>query len=167
MSRVTNVVSFRASAPLLDQIAERKSEGESDGEVARRDLERYYTVLAHELLRVNLTAEEAALICDALNGYWMHDSTVTIRAWWIEIEDAISLNGADAKWGISQPAVLVAKLRALSPGASVAILDAVQRWWARERVDGETIAESLLAVGLIREIPESVGWEDGEPWGRA
>jgi len=38
------------------------------------------------------------------------------------------------------------------------VLDAVRRWWLRDAPEGESIAESLRAVGLIREVPESVAW---------
>lgn len=167
-------VQFRAAPEILESIRARKQPHEADGEAARRDLRRYYAVIDAELQRLRLTAEEAALICDALNGYTSlaEDPSVALRAWWINVEDHISLNNAHKKWGVPDPAVLVAKLRHLSPGASAAVLDAVERWWSREGKEGESIPESLLAVGLIRFIPETVTWEDemedleGEEWKR-
>jgi len=166
-------VTFRCPPDLLDAIRERRRAEEADGEVARRDVERYYATLSAELARLNLSAEEAALICDSLNGFASRetDPDLLSRAWWINVEDHVRINDADRKWGVEKPAVLVAKLRALSPGASMAILDAVERWWMRDRATGETIPESLLAVGLIRALPESVAWEldgmedaEGEEW---
>lgn len=153
MSKPTGnpAIQFRAAPEVLDPIRSRMGPGESVGEVVRRDLMRYYAVIDLELARLNLTEGEAALICDALNGYaiWSDDSLV-LRSWWIAVEDHITLNGAAEKWDIDQPAVFVAKLRSLSPGASAAVLDAVARWWGRQPTDGETIGESLRSVGLVR-----------------
>lgn len=165
-------VRFRCPAPLLAEIRERRAFEQADGEVARRDVVRYYAVLAEELRRLSLSVEEAALVCDALIGYWVGDDpALAMRAWWADVEDHITLNDAAEKWGVSQPAVLVAKCRALSPGASMAVLDAVERWVKRDRNSGETLPESLRAVGLIREVPDSVGWQtddladmEGEEW---
>lgn len=165
-------VQFRAAPDLHEKVRARKQLEEADGEVVRRDIQRYYAVIDAELQRLRLTAEEAGLICDALNGYasLAEDPDIARRSWWINVEDHISLNDADKKWGVSDPAVLVAKLRALSPGASAAVLDAVERWWLRDGPEGETIPESLQAVGLIRQVPDSVAWVDeleamdGEDW---
>lgn len=162
---------FRCPTPLLEEVRTRRGVEEADGEAVRRDVERYYVVITEELRRLSLSAEESALICDALNGYWASDPALAMRAWWADVEDHIALNDAAEKWGVLQPAVLVAKLRALSPGASMAVLDAVERWWKRDRSTGESIPESLHAVGLIREVPDSVAWRtddlaemEGEEW---
>jgi hypothetical protein len=50
------------------------------------------------------------------------------RHLWAEVEDADRLDGLGAKWGIDAHA-LAARLRDLSPGARMAILDAVERFW--------------------------------------
>lgn len=154
-------LSFRVAPELLDEIRARGvATGVSDGETARSLLARYFAVLAAELRGVQFSAEEAALICDALNGYWMTDLTggadLVLRSWWIEIDDHIRLNQADRKWGIADPAVLVAKCRALSPGASAALLDAVARWWHRDWPDGMSTQETLHAVGLVQREADSV-----------
>lgn len=149
-------VQFRAAPDLLDEIRARKQDPAApDGDQVRLMLARYLAVLAAELRATPFSAEEAALVCDALNGVWMHDYSLgspelVLRSWWMEIEDHIRLNDAARKWGVADPAVLVAKCRAMSPGASAALLDAVARWWHRDAPEGESIPESLHAVGLIR-----------------
>lgn len=148
------LVSFRADDAWRAPVRERQEDGEPEGSVIRRDLARYYEVLRQELARgLPFSAQEMALICDALNGYsiaYLSDYDVHLRAWWINVEDAIQLNGLAEKWEVAEPATLVARCRNLSPGATAALLDAVARWWARPTVEGETIEDSLRAVGLIR-----------------
>ena len=148
-------VSFRAAPDLLDAIRERaEPTGASDGDMARSMLGQYLAVLALELRNSPFSAEEAALVCDALNGVWLRDITgspeLILRSWWIEVEDGIKLNRLDAKWGVADPAVLVAKCRAMSPGMSAAVIDAVGRWWHRDWPDGMSTQETLHAVGLVQ-----------------
>lgn len=128
----------------------------SPGRVAARDLDRYYAVLAAGLRRVNLTEPEAMLVIDALNGV-LHDAPESIPTMlWAGVDDAIRLDGLDAKWGVDG-AALVAKLRALTPTQASAVVDAVERWWiiagAADDAGGDEPAERelrLRLVGLVR-----------------
>lgn len=95
-------------------------------EVIRRDLERLYRLYRYAVREVTLTPEEACLIADALNGTLMDaDSASTL---WAEVDDAIRMDGLDAKWGVDGQA-LVKKLRGLDRTACLAIADAVERFW--------------------------------------
>lgn len=139
-----NPVQFR------DQIIEsalsaRQSGGESPGMTACRDLDRYYTLLARALGMVSLAPNEALAICDALNGSRMDATSAAFL--WAEIADALP-DGLAAKWDIDGPA-LVARLRALTPAQSLAIVDAVERWWRLPEEAGDN-EDRLRAVGLIR-----------------
>lgn len=110
--------------------------------IAQRDLARYYQVLADELARVRLTEGEASLIVDALNSTLLEPQTY--RYLWAEVSD--SLDELTEKWGVDGPR-LVEKLRGLPPGATMAVVDAAERFWRLP--DGST-PERLRAVGLVR-----------------
>lgn len=154
MSRIT----FRAAAHLIEAIEARDFDGKSQtgrppegstNMVARRDLERYYRLLADELRSVNLTEEEASMICDALNGTHLMDvgslrglSALTVLR--VEVSDSITLNAYDRKWGINE-GELAAKLAALTPGQAMAIIDAVERFWAD--CENATVQNVGLAKG--------------------
>lgn len=138
------VIQFRALDDLQGQIDSRTSHWiSSRGDIARRDLARYYHVLASDLRAVNLTEGEASLICDACNGTAFVDNR-SISMLWAEIDDAIRLDGLDDKWHVDGPA-LVEKLRTLTWGQTAAIVDAVERFWA----DPNPLQEKLREVGLI------------------
>lgn len=117
---------------LARRIAARTPAGHSPGETARRDLERYYTVLERTLAGVALDERAWNLLRDALNGTWAD-------SWWAahelaaEVEDALG-SGLGEKWGLSGPeqGALLAQIRGLSPAAVWAVIDAVERWWARQ-----------------------------------
>ncbi len=114
----------------------------------RRDLERYYAVLADSLRTLTLTEAEASALVDALNGTLLEPHTY--RFLWADVED--SLPELAEKWGIDGPA-LVRKLRGLSPGAAMAAADAVEQFWtrvSRGEAKGESHADRLRAVGLVR-----------------
>jgi hypothetical protein len=69
------------------------------------------------------------------------------KSLWAEIADALD-DGLAAKWGVDGEA-LVAKLRALSAGQSLAVMDAIERAW-RHPDRGEDFGAALRAVGLVR-----------------
>lgn len=126
----------------------------SPGRVAARDLERYYDILAAELRGVSLTEAEAMALVDALSGVLHEPPEVARTMLWAGVDDAICLDGLDAKWNIDGPA-LVAKLRALSPAQAMAVIDAVERWWVLVgAADGDEVAPEcearLRVVGLLR-----------------
>lgn len=142
---MSNHIVFRAAADLAAAITARTS-ATSLSLTAQRDLERYYALLAAELRTVSLTAAEAHLLADALNGTLWEPHTM--RLLWAGVDDAIRLDGLAKKWQVDSGA-LVAKLRALTPGQTVAVIDAVERAW---QADGD-MRERLVTAGLLKPEP--------------
>ena len=93
------------------------------------DLTRYYRLLAkaRPALRERLSPAELSLILDACNG-WMMDFASPGYIW-MEVADSIRLNGLHTKWKVENPDGLVQRLRALSWMESMALADAIARWW--------------------------------------
>jgi hypothetical protein len=138
-------ITFRPGT-LTVHLAARNVPGQlSQAQVCQRDLGRYYDSLMLALASVELTAPEAGLIVDALNGTLIDLTAAQMLA--AEIEDALA-DGLAAKWGIDGPA-LVAKLASLTLTQRLAICDAVERFWAAEYHVSST-ADRLVAVGLVR-----------------
>lgn len=102
---------------------------------ARRDLERYYRLLADSLPRLELG--EAMMLVDMLNGTVLDERTYRYLAH--EVADSLA-DGLGEKWGVDGSA-FVARLQALPPGSLMAIVDAVERFWLR---CGEDDAEEVL-----------------------
>lgn len=125
MSEGTTLIQFRAGE-LADGIAQRRDHGQSATDVARRDLARYYAVLAAELASTVWLPGEVAALRDALNGSLL--DTTSYRLLWAEIDDALA-DGLAAKWDVDGPA-LVAKLRVLTPAQAMAVIDGAERYWA-------------------------------------
>lgn len=111
---------------VLAQIDER---GDNRSEQISGDLSRYYRLLAEVriMLRERLSQAELALILDACNG-WMMDIASPAYLW-MEVADAIRLNGIDKKWEVEAGSDLVQRLRNLSILESIALADAIARWW--------------------------------------
>lgn len=112
-------------------------------------LERYFWLIDHERrnLRQLFSDGEIALLCDLMNGTMFADpySVQFIAA---EAQDGIALDQLDAKWKIDGPA-LIAKLKGLSYGSNLALIDAVQLWWHRSSM-GEPVkltVEDVLGAG--------------------
>ncbi len=135
-------IEFRAGD--LEPAIMARAEG-STHQTARRDLGRYYTLLAASLRRVVLSEAEASLIVDALNGTAFLPEMVPPLA--IEIGDAIQIDHLDTKWEIDG-AALLAKIRTWSPSESMAVVDAVERFWHDGAI--EDMSERLRTVGLVR-----------------
>lgn len=144
-----NRVEFRASKSLLAHIAARcgsSQPGTEPNRIAERDLERYYYALEQTLRSVELTEQEALLICDAMNGVLVEPHTAQLL--WAQIADAVEIDGLDRKWGVDG-AALTAKLRGLSYAQALAVSDAVERWWSGPCRDTDG-AMSLRKVGLVK-----------------
>ncbi|MDI6872116.1 MAG: hypothetical protein QME79_12385 [Bacillota bacterium] len=118
--------------------------GGSRSEVVSRDLMRLYDLYRHELAEVNLTASEAGLIVDVLNGTLITDAGQA-RLLWAEVEDGIKLDHLDEKWHVDGPA-LVEKLRGLRLSQALAIVDAAERFWAAVAAGKEPKVEDYLPV---------------------
>lgn len=142
---MSNHIVFRAAPDLAAAIASR-TRATSHNLTAQRDLERYYALLAAELRTVSLTAAEALLLADALNGTLWEPHTM--RLLWANVDDAIRLDGLADKWQVIG-AALVAKLRALTSGQTIALVDAIERAW---QADGD-MRERLVKVGLLKPEP--------------
>jgi len=93
------------------------------------DLTRYYRLLAEArpTLRERFSPAELSLILDACNGWMMDFQSPTYI--WMEVADSIRLNGLEQKWKVAAPEDLVQRLRDLSWIESVALADAIARWW--------------------------------------
>lgn len=138
------MVAFRLGT-LAEPIAQRGKPATPLGQIGRRDIERYYRILSDDLATVSLDEREALALCDALNGSLLDQTTY--RYVWAELEDAPHLA---AKWGVDMQR-LVRKLRDLTPGQTMAIIDAVERWWLiQDSPSYQSYQESLARVGLIR-----------------
>jgi hypothetical protein len=109
-----------------------------------RDLARYQALLAQgrQTLREKFVDKELAAILDTLNGHWFAEpwSVGYIAA---EVADAIELNGLDQKWELSGPALLHT-LQGLSFLESMALADAVERWWNRVSAGEHDLAPAAL-----------------------
>ncbi len=138
------LVQFRPG-PVADELRARLEPEASAGEIARRDLERYYYHLALALRSVDLTEPEALGLCDALNGTFHEPRTAQLI--WAEIDDACRLDHLDEKWGFDR-VTLVEKLRGLPPFTCQAVVDAVERFWLDPAADAR---QRVREVGLVRE----------------
>ena len=161
-------IQFRALSPLNTHLTDRaKGSALSPADVARRDLNRYYTFLAAALNTITLTEGEALLLCDALNGTYVgegHDCAILIAHLHHEIADTAP-DGLGQKWGVDLP-TLVAKIEGWTPQQRLAVVDAVERWWATEivpvdaadgtRSDSDDYADRLRFVGLLKPAREEL-----------
>lgn len=144
---MSNHIVFRAAADLATAITARAS-ATSPSLTAQRDLERYYALLAAELRTVTLSPNEAQLLVDANNGTLWEPHTM--RLLWAGVDDAILLDGLAAKWQVNGKE-LVATLRLLTPGQTVAVVDAVERTWSALTADPDRLmADTLRHIGLVR-----------------
>ena len=121
---------------LTEQIKERCESETSDStevnEICKRDLARYYAViqLAQQRLAKIFTEPEQKLICDSLNGTW-HEPVI-FGATKFNVEDSIRFNKLDQKWKING-ANLLEKISSLSPFEELALIDAVESFWKKEK----------------------------------
>lgn len=148
-TETTNVIRFRADDSILKPLAARSGDnGSSLHLTARRDLERLYALLDKERRTIAglFTVPELSLILDSSNGTLWEAHTMNML--WVNVEDSIKLDRLDAKWKIDGES-LVERLRSLSPGAIVALVDAVERFWNTDPDARSLDAEGLMSVGLV------------------
>lgn len=153
---------FRISTDLEAELRRRDQEVDREGQwarkdsagaIARRDLARYYHLIARELQALNLTEGEAGLICDANNGLGaltlgLEEDRMGgwIRSMLIQnVNDAVALNAWDKKWGLTenQATALLERMRRWTPGQFLAVADAVERFWAYPETT------TVQSVGLV------------------
>lgn len=131
-------LTFRAPAHLQQQINAR---GRDESDSIRESLGRYYYLLAQARaeLREMLTGPELALLCDAHNGAWWTPESLGVIRWSAEDADPEYFE----KWGVER-AVLVDKLRVLTPLQCAALVDAIERYWKASSTDMPVNPERIL-----------------------
>lgn len=104
---------FRSTSGIINAVADRYSE------VVRRSMPRF-------------TVNEWCLIWDALNGVWMQEpASLAVSGVPLNVSDSIQLNRYDKKWEVDGDA-LMRKISDLPFCGLLAIVDAAERFWARD-----------------------------------
>lgn len=116
----------------------------SRSDVVSRDLDRLYSLYRRAIGSLDLTVQEASLLLDALNGSIYDVATAPML--WAAVEDRISFDRLDEKWGVDGPA-LVEKLKALTDVQALAIIDAGERYWY-----GDTKYQELSFEEAVKEL---------------
>ena len=127
---------------------ELEARGDNRNHVIHRDLERLYTLYSRAIREVQLTADEACLIVDTLNGTLMDANTA--RLLWANVEDACNLDHLDKKWEVDGPA-LVEKLQGLNDIQAMALVDAAERFWNSPDIGNVDIQERVKEHFYIKE----------------
>jgi hypothetical protein len=144
-------VQFRAG-PIATQLQQR-SDGNPDLSVdlvARRDLERYYSLLSNDLRTImSLTRDEAMLCCEALLGLTLDDISRSPHSMVTSILDAMNFNELHKKLGVDRT-TFTEKIINWTGGQRYAVADAVERWRLLTRDHGVDDDEALVKVGLLR-----------------
>ena len=143
-TRRRNPTTFR-DAGLDEQLELRAADTTHTNQVAKRDLNRFYAALARELAIAarTLTRGEKLALCDISNGTLFDE--ISSAYLWAEVADAADEHLA--MWGVNRDA-LVAKLRAFTPTQTLALIDALERWWLLPDGVASDHDAGLAAVGL-------------------
>lgn len=136
--RMGERITIYAGPPLARAIEATLDDDNRSGRV-NNVAERYLDIV--EAVRPRFTRDEWCAVCDALNGVWLNDS-VSARLVWANVADTPELG---EKWSIDQPA-LTSRLRALDAAGNWAVIETVQRFWARAHLDTD---DALRAAGAI------------------
>lgn len=142
------------SKTLISQDLELKAalleRGEDTSTIELRDLKRYYALLNYHLLELTLHSSEVNLICEALKDYRVEDDSEQARVIWKQVDAAIQRDRLDQKWRVDGSA-FIRKLQALTHLQLIALVDAVERCWVREKSNPLEPQETRLSrVGLIK-----------------
>lgn len=104
--------------------------------------ERYMSMVADELSRIEFTHEEWCAIMDANNGVQVFiGDPVGSSMVWMNVHDAPELG---EKWNVDQ-AALVQRLRALPRSTLTAIVEARDRFWSKPDLPNDA---ALAAAGV-------------------
>ena len=108
-------------------VSEIDGRGDNRSGTIGKCLDRYLAILERSRMTMAdlLSDGEIGLILDVLNG----TDTISPAMVWAEVEDALP-DGYAGKWNVDGPA-LVGKLKAMSYGECIALVDAVEVWWNR------------------------------------
>jgi hypothetical protein len=120
--------SLYLSEPLEAILAGRQDQDSLSGRLTTV-AERYAAIVSAH--RPQLSEAEWNACRDALNGVWLRD-VLSVRAIWAEIADADRIDGLGDKWSIDGQA-LAARIRDMPLAAQVALVEAVETWWAAQR----------------------------------
>lgn len=112
------------------------------GRIAREMIKLMAISMREELNKLNLSLPEVKLVLDALNGLLITDPT-QIKYLWVEIADAIKLDGLDKKWNVDGEE-LISKLRNAPLPALYALWDTAQRFWDKGGTWTDEEIEKLL-----------------------
>lgn len=125
-SEAKKPISITIEPDVLAMVEER---ADNRSEQINGDLTRYYRLLAEirPTLRDKFSPQELSLILDACNGWMMDFSSPQFI--WVDVADSIRLNQLDQKWAVTTPDDLIQSLRNLSWLESIALADAITRWW--------------------------------------
>ena len=82
-------------------------------------------------LRAKLSTENLSLILDACNGWTMDPEAP--RHLWIQVADGMRLHELDTKWPVAILAGLIRRLQELTWLESLALADAIERFWRAKR----------------------------------
>lgn len=134
---------------VLDQRRAFGAEGDARySDTIRRIVARYDEVCRQSLPQLSLG--EWKLLCDVLNGVAL-DAARTVP--WIrhEVSDAIHMDRLDHRWGVDGKA-LKERLAGFSYAELTAIVDVVERFWARSSEDGwcERVLAAAMEMGARR-----------------
>jgi hypothetical protein len=115
----------------------------------KRDLLRYYRLLAAELARVKFSMPEVGVLLEVFERHGMLSVREPLIAGplWALVDEALERGWCHAGPLVDRDA-LVQRLRPLSPGGAAAILDALERFLRCPMRDRQAAA---CAVGLVRE----------------
>lgn len=121
----TTLISFRPGGLIDDLEARHDTEALSIG--AKRDLGRYYRLLEAEFRELDLSDPEAAFLCEVVDPNGFESKPGSFTYLWAHVDDVVR------RRRLSSPEVdtlaLIEKLRALSAAASLALIDAIERFW--------------------------------------
>jgi hypothetical protein len=125
-------IHFRTGGEQLAEIQRRQpvDAKENYSAVIREQLDRYFALLEVGRKRAGclFTRDEVALIAHVLNGIIIDQTWIgrPLLAW--EIKDALAER--DRTEGGVDDLALVTKLEVLDPAVSLALIDAIERYWA-------------------------------------
>jgi hypothetical protein len=117
--------------------------GDNPSIVGLRDLRRYYSLLNYHLLELNLTTDEANLICEALKNYHLEEDPERGRVIWKQINNAIQKEQLDRQWKVNS--AFIGKIKALTHFQSFALVDAVERYWIWEQSSPDEPMQTKLS----------------------
>lgn len=141
-------VDFRPGIVLEDKLKERNPE--HPGEMARRDLNRFYALIDYGLLNIDITVEEACMICEALNGTLFDYRASVIDTLRIGIADYFNYNPYDSLGNnrSTEVVTLVEKISKYDMIQCAAIVDASERFWmqSEEGNDHITVLKRLFKI---------------------